>query len=59
MATELELARKHRDAIERRIDAIRHRHAEAQAVARKAVNDASEAEIELQDINDRIRKLRS
>jgi hypothetical protein len=57
--TELEAVRKQRDKLERRIDDIRRRHAEAQAVARRCVNDASEAEIELQDINDRIRKLRT
>jgi hypothetical protein len=56
--TELEAARKQRDKLERRIDELARKHAEAHRVARWCVSSTSEAQIELDHINDRIRKLK-
>jgi hypothetical protein len=58
MTSELELARRERDRLERKIDDIHRKHSEAHRTARQCVAESSELGIELDAVNDKIRKLK-
>ena len=56
--SELQQARKRRDELERRIDALHHKHDQAQRAARHAVNELTLVEGDLNEVLLRINRLK-